>query len=267
VDIKAYIESGVIEAYVLGLATSEEAAELEMLRKQYAEVNEAIVAFENHLENTAYAEAQQPPAFIKQKLNEQLAGEFRSNESGRIVEMPKYSSSSVKPFWKYIAAASVILLIVSSVLNFYLYNQYQTADTGYKQLLAQQTTLIANNNVINTKLNAMNESLRIMTDPAVLSVSMPSTSTNNYRATVYWDTKTKDVYLLSNNLPEAPTGKQYQLWALVDGKPVDAGIMDECAGLCHMKVIDKADAFAITLEKQGGSPTPDLSQLYVLGKI
>jgi anti-sigma-K factor RskA len=265
VDTKAYIESGVIEAYVLGLATSEEAAELEMLRKQYAEVNEAIVAFERHLENTAFADAKQPPAFIKQKLNEQLAREFRSNGSGRIVEMQK--SSSVRPFWKYVAAASVILLIVSSVLNFYLYNQYQTADTGYKQLLAQQTTLIADNNVINTKLNAMNESLRIMTDPAVLSISMPSTSTNNYRATVYWDTKTKDVYLLSNNLPQAPTGKQYQLWALVDGKPMDAGIMDECAGLCHMKVIDRAQAFAITLEKQGGSPTPDLSQLYVLGKI
>jgi len=31
--------------------------------------------------------------------------------------------------------------------------------------------------------------------------------------------------------------------------------------------IADADAFAITLEKKGGSPTPTLNQLYVMGKI
>src|SRR5207237_341133 len=104
--------------------------------------------------------------------------------------------------------------------------------------------------------------------PTMKQVSMPSAKPGvSYIATVFWDTKSKDVYLLNNNLPAAPQGKQYQLWALVDGKPVDAGMMDVCAGVCHMKNIPKAEAFAITLEKQGGSPSPDLGQLYVLGKI
>jgi anti-sigma-K factor RskA len=264
VDIKAYIESGAIEAYVLGLASAEETAELQLLRAQYAEVNRAIIAFEEQLENAAMAEAEMPPAFIKQRLNASLAGEFKANGNGKVAEMKQ--SSAIKPFWKYVAAASVILLMGSATLNFYLYNRYQTADNRYTKLLAQQTTLIAGNNVMTTKLNAMDEALKIITDPLMKPVSMPSAKAGeNFRATVYWDTKTNDVYLLNNNLPKAPQGKQYQLWALVNGKPVDAGMMN-CQGICRMKNITKADSFAITLEDESGSPAPHLENLYVIGK-
>ena len=44
--------------------------------------------------------------------------------------------------------------------------------------------------------------------------------------TVYWNKQTKDVFLLVNALPKAAAGKQYQLWAIVDGVPVDAGMLN-----------------------------------------
>lgn len=267
-DIREYIESGAIEAYVLGLSTAAETAEIEQLRKQYPELNNAIIAFEEQLERTAMTEAEAPPSFIKQELNEKLFGE-RKRSSGNMVTMER---QMVNPFWKYVAAASIILLIVSAALNFYMYDQYKTADTAYRQLADQQNVLQADNKIMNAKLDEMNESMKIMTDPAMLPVSLVTDETpkkgEKFRTTVYWDTKTKDVYLLSNNLPKAPAGKQYQLWALVDGQPVDAGMIhDDCTGVCSMKNIPKAQAFAITLEKAGGSPSPDLDQLYVLGKI
>lgn len=271
-DIKAYIESGAIEAYVLGLATAEETAELLMLRTQYAEVNEAVIAFEAQLERTAMAEATAPPAFVKQQLEQRLAGTFvtaDANGSNKVVQME--NRGLVRPFWKYVAAAAVILLIASTALNFYFHDLYKSADNAYQDLFAETKTLQANNEVMNTRLDSMNSSMKIMADPAMLEVSLVSDGTpksnENLRATVYWDTRTKDVYLLSNNLPKAPAGKQYQLWALVDGQPVDAGMMDECTGVCHMKNIQKAQAFAITLEDAGGKPTPDLTALQVLGKI
>lgn len=264
-DIKAYIESGVIEAWVLGMATAEETAELQMLRKQYPEVNKAVLEFEEHLEKVAMSNAEAAPVSVKQNLDKLLAGEFRENGNGRIVEMA--SLAQVKPIWKYLAAACIVLLIASSFLNYYLYNQYQTTDRKYSDLLAQQTTLQARVDVLNTKLNSMDESMKIMTDPTIVQVNMPSVKQGeNFIATVFWDSKTKDVYLLNNNLPQAPQGKQYQLWAIVDGKPVDAGMMDACAGVCRMKNIPSAQAFAITLEKQGGNPTPE-GEMYVLGKI
>ncbi|WP_350340234.1 anti-sigma factor [Paraflavitalea speifideaquila] len=56
----------------------------------------------------------------------------------------------------------------------------------------------------------------------------------------------------------APAGRQYQLWALVDGKPVDAGMLDNCDGLCQLKNIQQAQAFAITLEKPAEALYPIL---------
>jgi anti-sigma-K factor RskA len=261
VNIKAYIESGAIEAFVLGLSSADEAAEIQQLRKQYPELDAAIIEFELQLENTAMATAEAAPSFIKQQLNTRLEGEFNARSNTRVVEMKKTPATT--PVWKYIAAACAILFIASSIVNLYLYNRYSSTDKKYTDLLAQQTNLQARMDVMNTKLNSMDETMKIVSDPTMKQVSMPSVKPGaGYVATVFWDTKTKDVYLLNNNLPQPPAGKQYQLWAIVGGTPVDAGMMDVCAGVCRMKNIPAAQAFAITMEKQGGNPTPQ-GDMYV----
>jgi anti-sigma-K factor RskA len=63
---------------------------------------------------------------------------------------------------------------------------------------------------------------------------------------------------------------QYQLWALVDGKPVDLGVFDMRdgeVGLKNMKPIGVAQTFAVTLEPRGGSVSPTLEKLMVIGNI
>ncbi len=108
-----------------------------------------------------------------------------------------------------------------------------------------------------------------MADPAMAVIKMPGIAgKEDNLATLYWNTKNKDVYVMLNKLPVPAKGKQFQLWALVDGKPVDAGLLNsECQGVCKMKNIPKAQAFAITLENEGGSPAPTMQQMYVLGKV
>ncbi|MGZ8517919.1 MAG: anti-sigma factor domain-containing protein, partial [Chitinophagaceae bacterium] len=91
-------------------------------------------------------------------------------------------------------------------------------------------------------------------------------------ATVYWDTTSKDVILVVNNLPRPAGDKQYQLWALLDGKPIDVGMIDndiftgEKKLMIQMKNVSGAQAFAITLEKKGGNPTPQ-GPMYTLGNL
>ena len=110
--------------------------------------------------------------------------------------------------------------------------------------------------------------MRVIENPDVKTITLKGvTGKENNLAAVYWDTKTKEVYLLPTKMDSTPSDKQYQLWAIVDGKPVDAGVFADCDGLCKMKKIPNAQAFAITLEKKGGSPAPTLSAMYVLGKV
>lgn len=62
---------------------------------------------------------------------------------------------------------------------------------------------------------------------------------------------------------------QYQPCAIIDGKPVDAGVFDgNIAGLLKMKNVGKgASTFAVTVEPRGGKSSPSLETMQVLGNV
>jgi anti-sigma-K factor RskA len=122
------------------------------------------------------------------------------------------------------------------------------------------------------KLLNYENAVSLMKDPLMKVIKLPGIPTSpdpSSMATVYWNTESKNVYLLLNRLPKPLANKQYQLWAIVEGKPVDAGIfnMDEGVSFVRLKTIPKAEAFAITLEKKGGSTVPNMDAMYVMGKV
>jgi anti-sigma-K factor RskA len=76
--------------------------------------------------------------------------------------------------------------------------------------------------------------------------------------------------LSSIKMPSNDEDHQYQLWAMVDGKPVDLGVFDsevDSTGMKKMKFIKNAQAFAVTLEIRGGSTNPNMDQMMAIGSI
>ena len=279
-DIQVYLESGIIESYVLGLAEPEEMLEIERLKEEYPEVQMGIDDFSIAIEEQAFKNAVAPPHEIKAQIlaSLQFNQGLRSGHDTPLVVAYNSSLNHNKPVvsiaplttnWKYLAAASIILFVLSAIVNLSLYNRYITTKSEYAALINERNTLQANNQVFQTKIKDYQSASQMMADPTIAMVQLkdPSNKENNM-TTVFWDSKTKEVYLLTNKLPAPDKNQQYQLWALVDGKPVDAGMLDpQCTSLCKMKNIPRAQAFAITLEKAGGSPVPTMDKLYVMGNI
>ncbi len=271
-DIQAYIQSGIIESYVLGLASAEEAAELENLQSQFPEIQQAVSEFSTLLEQQAFENAITPPTDVKTKIMSAIKDEIIP---AHVISLSRNAATNSDVLAKrlgllrMLAAASVILFIASAGLNLYLYNRYTQKNEDYQALLTERSTLQANNQIYQTHLQQWQKAAEVMSDPAMAVIKMPGTpGKEQHLATVYWNTKNKDVYVMPNRLPQPAKGKQFQLWALVDGKPVDAGVLDvDCEGVCKMKNIPKAQAFAITLENEGGSPSPTMKEMYVLGKV
>jgi anti-sigma-K factor RskA len=271
VNVQEYIESGSIESCVLGLADQAEQQELERLCAAYPEVRAARDAFEASLEASAMAGAVAPPPALRDSIFEKITRPESASLSqpAPIVELPTPEASTGAGWKKYLAAASVVLLAGSAALNIYLYNRYQQSDSLYKDLLAQQQQLAENNNNMQTRLNDLETDLSRIKNPNVQPIKMTAVNNTKSLTTVYWDKNAAEVYLLVNQLPKPEPGKQYQLWAIVNGKPVDAGVIDvePGDGLVKMKNIPSAEAFAITLENAGGSQSPTLTAMYVLGKV
>jgi anti-sigma-K factor RskA len=269
VNVQDYILSGIIESYVLGLASPEESAEFERMCAAHHEVLDARNTFEIQLEQGLQLQKLEPPLDLKSRIFSEIG-----MEKGPSAKIPLAKPKLVPRigFAKYVAAASLILLAGSVLLNFYLISQYKKTIAKNEELIAAQTQVASSNQVMQTKLQSYENAISLMQNPLMSIVKMPSVPKSpdaSSMATVYWDTQSKDVYLLINQLPKPSANKQYQLWAIVDGKPVDAGVFDLEEGLSLMKLknISNPQAFAITLEKKGGSTSPDMSAMYVMGKV
>jgi anti-sigma-K factor RskA len=269
VNVQDYILSGIVESYVLGLSSPEESAEFERMCAAHSEVLAARNTFEIQLEKGFQEQKLEPPRELKSRIFSEIGRE----------KSPAAHSPQAKPslvprigFARNVAAASLILLAGSVLLNFYLLSQYKKTIAKNEELIAAQTQVANNNKVLQTKMLSYENAISLMQNPQMLIVKMPGVPKSpapSSLATVYWNTQSKDVYLLINKLPAPVPDKQYQLWAIVDGKPVDAGVFDMTEGILFVKLktIPKAEAFAITLEKKGGSSTPDMDAMYVMGKV
>ena len=281
-NIQEYISSGIIESYVLGLADEQEQAEFERMCAAHNEVREARNSFEILLEKQAQSTAIAPPKNIRSQVftELQIKGERKDNSTGKN-NSNTLDSSDVRNApvvrmanWvRYVAAASVILLIGSTALNFYFFNRYKSFSAKYEEVVAQNSDFAKNKEVLEASNKEYQTAFEKLRDPAMAVIKMegksvPTSPDPSSMATVYWDSRTKDVYLFVNNMPSPSADKQYQLWAIVDGVPVDAGVFDVGNGVPvrTMKNIPKAQAFAVTLEKKGGSPQP-AGDMYVLGKV
>ncbi len=256
---------------MLGLASAEESAEFEQMCSAHPEVLNARNDFESQLETTLTTQKIAPPPELKTRIFSEIGMEKPEKK-----ETAPFRKPALIPrvgFAKYVAAASLVFLAASVLLNLYLLDQYKKSIAQYKDLLATQTAVTDANQLLQTRLQSYENSLQIISDPLMEIIKMPgvpSSPAPSSLTTVYYNTASNDVYLLVNQLPQPAKEQQYQLWAIVDGKPVDAGIFEiksTDSAVVKMKSIAHAQAFAITLEKRGGSLSPTMHAMYVMGKV
>lgn len=250
-NIQEYISSGIIESYVLGLASPEERLEFEKMCASHPEVVEARTNFELSIEKQAFQNAMAPPSGSKEKIWSAIQKSNMTSTS-RIIAMEPRKSRFIGLRW--FAAASVALLLLASYFAYTLYNKN-------RQLQAK----IDRNDSLMTQ---MAEGEKIMHDPNVMVVNMVGLKGSSSSASVYWDSTRTDVFMVVKNMPKLPSDKQYQLWALIGNKQLDLGLFDppESNVIFKMKNTQKADAFAITIENRGNAGGPDLGQLQLMGK-
>jgi hypothetical protein len=121
-------------------------------------------------------------------------------------------------------------------------------------------------------LDQKNDLLSFLSDTSTQRVTLNGTDlSSSSLVNVFWNKGDKRVVLQVDNLPSTPTKKQYQLWAIVDGKPKDMGVLPKDQSKSSFievsKTTGEAAAFAITLEDEGGKSKPNLEQLYVIGNV
>jgi anti-sigma-K factor RskA len=291
-NIQAYIESGILEEYVLGNVSPQEKQEVECMSHIYPEIKEELLRTESALEAYALKHQTPPPPSLKEALFAQMNFEINEraqnapssgltfedqeseNTSGIAVSgtnagettevahvLGKEVAREITPLWaKMAAAASVILAIFAGWSAVQMF--------GMKTDMKQMTTEM---NGLKKNYDYAQSLAGLYRNPEYKTVRLAGLEKSpGSSVAAFWNQVTNEVLLDVQSLPVAPAGKQYQLWSIVDGVPVDIGMLDqEFSGKVLKMKNTKAGsvAFAITLEKEGGNPTPTMEEMYVMGKV
>ena len=275
-NVQEYISSGIVENYVMGLTDEKESAEFERMSETYPEVRAAREAFELSLEEKALMNAVEPPTHLKSKIFSQIEIEAET-DSPPVIPLERVPENDLVQklrLFKYFTAASVVLFVITGVIAFYFARQLADAKQQYQVCLASEKEIQTRLAVLQSERNLLREDLALITNEDMIQVKLPgknapASPAPESMATVFWNAKTKAVFLVPNKMPKPASNKQYQLWAMVDGKPQDAGVfdLDSSEPVIPMKNTPVAQAFAISLEDKGPNAIAPSGDIYVMGKI
>lgn len=271
-DVKAYIESGILELYVLGDLSPEERKQVEAMASQHAAVKTELDNIARTMEQYAAEHAIEPSENLRNRVLNNLVtnlgddriftkGKYRDEDHVAILPSQKTSQ-----FFKYAFAACLALLILSVAALVTVYNRLQESN---QQLVAMQSQ----NQQYSTRVNLLDNEIQVFRDPSFKLIQLLGTvKAPASKLTVAWNPVKKKVMIDMANmkLPATDPKHQYQLWAIVNNKPVDLGVFDAKSDTTDMKLmksVAQAQAFAVTLEPKGGSTFPTLDQMIVQSKI
>lgn len=260
------IREGLLEAYALGQLSGAKALAVESALGADPALRQALDRIEQALERSALEQAVQPAPLAKARVMETIRSERRA--ASKVVA---FSSDGGRARWNWLAAAASIALLLSIGLNIAVLLQLREARAELARVHDERSVLAEELRVQRASLDDARRMLAVVGDPHRKVVSLAGTGAiPDALARVYWDPQAGSVHLDVLRLPAPPTGKQYQLWAIADGQPIDAGLiaLGEGAGAVQaMKTIGRAQAFAVTLEDEGGRPAPTLEAMVLLGQI
>jgi len=267
------ISSGVLESYVLGLLSDAETNEVQQWAKQYPEVQSEINEIEQTLSSLAQLKLEPPDAQLKARIWKSI----QSNQAGSNPisnQTPVPSPALVRKAhstYRWLVAASGLLLILSIVCNVYFYQKWKATESEMAVVQNERTQIADQLERTSLRTCELSSALNLISIPGTATVSLQATDSNQVaHATVIWNPVQKAGYITEIRLPKISSENQYQLWAIVNGKPVNAGLIPqnwEPSTAVKMLSLSEAQAFAITIEPAGGKPEPTLSQLVAMGNV
>ena len=266
-NVKEYIASGILEEYIAGELNEEKMREVDALANEFPEIRRELEELQEALNSYAKSANLNPSS----KILDKALLEIQEDEKERFIkvlnEEPEIQIKRVNviPIW---SIAASIFLVISLGFNYLFYTQFRK--TKDRLALIEQNNAVLAEKTSNVEQELEYAQLRVAhflnEDNIHVRMDGLDISPESY-ANVFWNKKSNAVFISVDNLPSPPHGHQYQLWAIKEGQtPIDAGIFDHTKLVQELKVI-KGDikAFAVTLEKEGGSPIASVDKTYVKG--
>lgn len=251
-DKKTLIENGILEQYLLGELSPNEQKEVEALIHSDKELQSYFDSLEADFETIGMENAIAPPGNVKKQLMTNIA---KGNDT-HIVDLK--SPTPFKPYFKIAASIAAFFLLGT----LWMYSELNDIKKQLKVVETENNQLNSNIENLNTYLEETNKWYVAINDPDVQKYVLTGNALlPEAKVISYVNHQNRSVVINTKRLPKLNDDKDYQMWADVQGKMINMGIISKNKDMLAMKYIDEAESLNITIEPAGGNDHPTVSQL------
>nr|WP_299175547.1 anti-sigma factor [uncultured Allomuricauda sp.] len=242
--VQQFLDSDILEKYLLGDTSKEESLKAERYIAMYPEVRETYDQLQDNLEAFAKMYARKTPEGLKEII-------LHSARKEKVV---------TKRFYRYAVAASIALMVFAGS-SYFLWNQNKS--------LQQENTMVTNqmNNLqenMQNQLEDMRNQFIVLNNPATRKYAVNGKREGKeLKAIAYVNPVKKLSYINVSNVPDLPENKCFQMWAEVNGELVNLGVIknfDEKDKLLALPYAENAIGY-ITIEPEGGNTSPTVKNI------
>lgn len=236
-DVKAFLESDLLERYLLGDTTDQEELQITHFMATYPEVRKQYNTLQEDLENYARSFAIPAPEDVKEKLINDFS--------------VKYEVRSFR--WYFVAASVAAIVFAASTLmlwnkNTMLMNENEIVSN---EILSLKEDIVTTN----VKLEDIKNQFVVLNNPETRKyVIRGNQNARNLQTVAYINPVEKLSLINVISLPELPEEKVYQMWADVNGEMVSLGVLKQSDNrLLSIPFKENAKSYNITIEPKGGN--------------
>jgi len=242
--IQSFLESDLLEKYLLGTTSEEESAQVERYIIMYPEVRKSYEELQENLEIFARLYAIKSPDGLKAKILQRI----KMQDTGR------------RKVRRFAIAASVAAFIFAGS-SYFFWDQ---------NMSLKNENSIVNNRILNLEadmkqqLEDVRNQFIVLNNPQTKKFYVNGNNkAKDLKAVAYVNPVKKLSYINVRNLPQLPEDKCYQMWAEVNGEMVNLGIIKKIEDKDRLWALpygENAISY-ITIERQGGNTSPTVQNI------
>lgn len=238
-----FLNSNLLNKYLVGDTSLEESKEVEHFISTYPEAAEAFDKLQSNLEIVAKAGAVEAPDYVFDNILEAIEG----TKDTKVIQMVPNRRT---PWYSIAASAAAVIFAATS---FMLYQKNMDLNDENNVVVEEIFDLRSDIENNNAKLEELSRELLKLNNPdAKKYVFNGNERAKNLKTVAYINPVEKTSMIDVITLPQLPKEQQYQIWAELQDRMVNLGILDESdRKLKQIPYMEDALALSIKIGTKG----------------
>lgn len=241
--IQTFLKTGLLERYLVGDTNTSETIEVESYIEDFPEVKAKYDVLQDNLEVMSKINATEPPNNILNTILTSIDAE----------ETPVIPITKDKSMPWFGIAASVAALLFGA-FSFFLFTQNQSLLEKNNIANEEINKLMLDAANTNKKLADLEDKYDMLNNPETNKYTLRGNRrAKNLKTVAYINPVEKLSMIDVVTLPELPEEQNYQLWAEVEDRMINLGILDpsEAGSLKTIPYLEDAVGYSITVTPKG----------------